>query len=81
MSMIKQNIIITSFQDIPLALIKLRISKGFSQEKLASLINMKQQQLQRYESNNYRNVGFDKIIQIANALGVTFKNNMNIEIN
>ena len=42
---------------------------------------MKQQQLQRYESNNYRNVGFDKIIQITNALGVTFKNNMNIEIN
>ena len=47
---------LTSVQMVPTTLIKARIAKGLSQRQLAQLVGLKEQQIQRYESNDYSNV-------------------------
>lgn len=64
------HILVQTLQDIPLALIKTRIAKGLSQKQLALLLHMKEQQLQRYEATNYQGVGFEKVVKIAEVLGM-----------
>jgi transcriptional regulator with XRE-family HTH domain len=53
-----------SLQDLGLALIKARISLGWSQERLA-------REIQRYESTEYASASFRRILEIADALGVS----------
>lgn len=68
----KPAIISSSIEDLPEALIKVRISKGFSQSQLAKKVGLKEQQIQRYESCNYETASFSRIIQIAKSMGVYF---------
>jgi ribosome-binding protein aMBF1 (putative translation factor) len=70
----KNEITVNNLNEIPLALIKARISRGLSQEKLAELLNVKQQQIQKYEATNYAGVGFERIIEIGDVLGLELKN-------
>jgi transcriptional regulator with XRE-family HTH domain len=60
-----------SLQDLGLALIKARISLGWSQERLARELDMTKQQIQRYESTEYASASFRRILEIADALGVS----------
>jgi transcriptional regulator with XRE-family HTH domain/Zn-dependent peptidase ImmA (M78 family) len=57
--------------DLPIALIKARIARGFSQSALAELINVMPQQVQRWEAERYRKVAFERLSQIARALNVS----------
>jgi transcriptional regulator with XRE-family HTH domain len=47
-----------------------RQKKGFSQEKLAELLNLSPQQMQKYESGASK-LNTDKLQQVAEALGIT----------
>lgn len=76
----KKEIEVDNLSEIPLALIKARISKGLSQEKLAEILNIKQQQIQKYEATDYAGVGFERIVEIGNALGLEFKNKVKFKI-
>ena len=49
-------------------MIKARIAKGLSQRQLAQLVGLKEQQIQRYESNDYSNVDLGRVQEIARAL-------------
>ncbi len=69
----KIPIVIRSLEEIPAILIKTRIAKGLTQDKLAKLVHLKPQQIQRYEKSDYRGVRFERIVQIGEALGVSFE--------
>ena len=47
-----------------------RIAAGFSQTELASRLNTKPQQIQRYEATNYMGASVDKLIHVSRMLGV-----------
>ncbi len=44
-----------------------------TQKDLALSLGMKEQQIQRYENNNYASVSFSKIEKIVEALGITIE--------
>jgi HTH-type transcriptional regulator/antitoxin HigA len=59
-----------SLEEFPEILIKARIVNGLSQRALAELLNMKEQQIQRYEAENYASASLRRIREVAEALGI-----------
>ena len=60
--------VLHSVDKIAGALISARIAKGFSQRQLASMVGLKEQQIQRYEARDYANVDLSRVQEIAKAL-------------
>lgn len=58
----------SSLEELPIILIKARIARGFSQRKLAELIGIKEQQIQRYEAEKYASANLTRLAQVAKAL-------------
>jgi HTH-type transcriptional regulator / antitoxin HigA len=56
--------------DLPRILIQARIAQGLSQTELAGRLNMKPQQIQRYEATEYMSASLSRLIEVANALRV-----------
>ncbi len=61
---------ITSLRDLPSALIEARIAARLTQRQLAERVGVAEQQVQRWEANDYSSVGLDRLQGIADALGV-----------
>jgi ribosome-binding protein aMBF1 (putative translation factor) len=49
-------------------LVRARIAAGLSQKELADLLDMPEQQIQRYEATDYESVSLARLRQIADAL-------------
>jgi transcriptional regulator with XRE-family HTH domain len=64
---------LTSFDDLPRALIQARIALGLSQKDLAERLGLKEQQLQRYEATDYASASLDRVKEIIKALGLTVR--------
>jgi HTH-type transcriptional regulator / antitoxin HipB len=62
---------IESLRDLPRVAIAARIAAGLTQKELAEKIGVQEQQIQRYEANNYQAVGFDRLQEVMSALDVT----------
>ncbi len=62
-----------TFDELPEGLIRARIAADLSQKALAERLGLKEQQIQRYESEGYRSASFQRLSDIANALGVTIR--------
>jgi ribosome-binding protein aMBF1 (putative translation factor) len=62
-----------SLEELPEALIKARIFRGLTQEQLAELLNVKEQQVQRDEANQYANSSFTKILKVQRALDIEIR--------
>ncbi len=60
-----------SLEELPLLLIKARIARGFSQRQLAGRLGMKEQQIQRYESDMYGSASLLRLGEVARALDVS----------
>jgi ribosome-binding protein aMBF1 (putative translation factor) len=73
------NIHYETLLELPELLIKARIAHGWTQSQLAKALNVKTQQVQRYESTNYATTSLKKLFQIINALGLKFKGEVKIE--
>lgn len=56
--------------DLPRAMIGARIARGFTQAQLADKIGLHEQQIQRWESENYANASLQALAKVADALGV-----------
>lgn len=67
---------IDSFDDLANGLIKARIASGLTQRDLAERLNLKEQQIQRYESERYAGASLKRIQEIANAIGVRVRNDI-----
>jgi transcriptional regulator with XRE-family HTH domain len=66
------NVALADFSDISQVLIKARIARGLTQANLAELVNLKEQQIQRYEANYYSTISWPRLNQILKVLRVTF---------
>ncbi|TDQ84227.1 HTH-type transcriptional regulator/antitoxin HigA [Dongia mobilis] len=58
-------------EELPRVLVQARIAAGMSQTDLAEKLNMKPQQVQRYESTDYMGASLSRLIEVSRALGVT----------
>ena len=61
---------LTSLRELPIALIEARIAARLTQRELANRLGVVEQQVQRWEANDYAGVGLDRLQEIADALGV-----------
>lgn len=59
-----------SLRELPRVLVQARIAHGLSQTDLAERLNMKPQQVQRYEATNYMSASLTRLIEVAGILGV-----------
>jgi HTH-type transcriptional regulator / antitoxin HipB len=71
---------LASLADLPIALIKARIAVGMTQKELAEKIGTQEQQIQRYEANHYSAISFDRLVKVAEALGISFNASVKIDI-
>ena len=55
-------------EELPMTLIKARISQGLTQKDLAERVGLKEQQIQRYETTDYASASLSRIREVANAL-------------
>jgi HTH-type transcriptional regulator / antitoxin HigA len=60
-----------SLEELSTVLVKARIARGWTQRQLAEALGMAEQQIQRYEANDYRSTSLARLCDVANALGVT----------
>jgi transcriptional regulator with XRE-family HTH domain len=61
---------LNSLADLPKVLISARIASGMTQRDLAERLSLKEQQIQRYEIQNYEGASFARIADVADAIGV-----------
>lgn len=70
----RQSVIeVSSFDELPNALVKARIASGLSQKDLADRLAMKEQQVQRYEATNYGSASMSRLQEVVNALGLAIR--------
>lgn len=62
-----------SFEDLPSALIQARIAAGLSQKDLAERLNLKEQQIQRYEATDYASASLERMREVIRALGLSIR--------
>ena len=58
----------SGLEELPSVLIRARIAKGLSQRELAKLVGLKEQQIQRYEADEYASASLCRLREIAEAL-------------
>jgi HTH-type transcriptional regulator/antitoxin HigA len=63
----------SSLAELPGMLIRARIAQRLSQKDLANMLGYKEQQIQRYESEEYSGVSLQKLMKIADALKLTIR--------
>lgn len=59
-----------SLEQLPDVLVQARIASGMTQTKLALQLNLKPQQIQRYESSKYQGASLARLTEVARALHV-----------
>lgn len=63
-------ITVSSFEELPQALVQARIAAGLSQKELAERLGVKEQQIQRYEATDYTGASLARLQEITAALGI-----------
>jgi len=56
--------------DLPTMIIEYRVRSGMTQKEFAKKIGMKEQQLQRYESEDFQSISFKNLMKILQAIGL-----------
>jgi HTH-type transcriptional regulator/antitoxin HigA len=59
-----------ALSELPRVLVQARIARGLSQTDLAAKLDMKPQQVQRYEATNYMSASLARLIEVASVLDV-----------
>lgn len=65
-----------SLADLPQALVRARIASGLSQKDLADKLELKEQQIQRYEATDYQQASLSRLLEIAQALNVNVRKDL-----
>jgi len=68
----------SSLEELATLLIKARIARGWSQRQLADLLEIAEQQVQRYEATGYRSASLARMCDIAAALDVTITERLSL---
>ena len=67
---------IYSIRDLGPHLMKFRIALGMTQERLAEMIEVSRQTINKYEEQEFQCVSVDVISQVMNALGIVIRVNI-----
>ena len=59
------------YEDLPAALIRARIAAGLSQRELANRLGVPEQQVQRYEANEYTSTSWGRLRDVLSVLSRT----------
>ena len=68
-----------SISDLPKLLIRARIASGLTQRDLAGRLQLKEQQIQRYEASDYASASFTRIKEVVSALGIEVDDNLSVD--
>jgi DNA-binding Xre family transcriptional regulator len=74
-----KSIVGHSIVEIALSLVKARIARNLTQKQLADRLGLPEQQIQRYESTQYKGVAVERLQEVADALQVRVKEVMTME--
>jgi DNA-binding Xre family transcriptional regulator len=69
----------TSLPELATALVKARISKGWTQRQLAEQLGVAEQQVQRYEATGYASASLARLTDIATALGAQVRETVTLD--
>lgn len=72
------NLTAQAIGEIGKKLIEARIAQGMNQRELATRLQMKEQQVQRYESEQYSSASLARLVEIAAALDIDFQLDLKI---
>lgn len=67
---VKFTLIASTLSELPKILIQARIAQNLSQKELAVLLNLKEQQIQRYEAEEYQSASLRRLAEVAAALNL-----------
>ena len=56
--------------DLPSVIIEYKIHSGMTQKEFSQKIGMKEQQLQRYEAEDFQSISFKNLMKILEAIGL-----------
>jgi DNA-binding Xre family transcriptional regulator len=59
-----------SIDELPELLIEYKVQAGLTQKEFSKKIGMKEQQLQRYEAENFNSISFKNLLKILHAIGL-----------
>jgi HTH-type transcriptional regulator/antitoxin HipB len=59
-----------SIDELPELLIEYKVKSGLTQKEFSKKIGMKEQQLQRYEAENFNSISFKNLLKILRAIGL-----------
>lgn len=65
-----KHFIVDSFQELPTVLIQARIARSLTQKQLAEKLGAKEQQIQRWEANDYAGASLETLKVVVEALGI-----------
>jgi transcriptional regulator with XRE-family HTH domain len=68
-----------SLADLPIGLIKARIASNLTQRELAERLGLKEQQIQRYETELYQSCSFSRLVEIAGALNLIITERIQVQ--
>lgn len=68
-----------NIDSITTGIIKARIAKGYNHKKMAEILGTSEQQIQKYESEDYLNISIKKFQQIITALDINVFSIFNLE--
>jgi len=58
------------FSELPTLLTEYKIKSGLTQKEFAERLGIKEQQLQRYEADNFKSVTFKNLLRYLDAIGL-----------
>lgn len=64
--------------ELPRTLVRARIAAHLTQRELAERLDMREQQIQRYEANDYAGANLARLEEVMVALGVTFRGDVTL---
>ncbi len=68
-----------SLSALPDLLVRARIAKGLSQRELAEKLNIQEQQIQRYEMEEYASASLRRLVEVSDALGLKISERARLE--
>ena len=71
---------LTSTDTLPQLLIKGRIARGLSQKELAEKLKIKPQQVQKYETTQYRSAKFQRVLDIMKVLELNLESDIPLKM-
>ncbi|NCO38427.1 MAG: transcriptional regulator [Armatimonadetes bacterium CG_4_10_14_3_um_filter_66_18] len=63
-----RSLSLTRTEDLPQTLVKARVARGYTQKELAKRLNVRPQQVQRYEATGYRSASLKRVLEVMRAL-------------